>query len=167
MKHTDPTHQGDQMSIERKMELLRELDAHMKSTRKEMLARFNEALAPTPWNAHELAIMDLLHRRGAASQNELSQKTLLDPAAISRLVAAMRTAGYLSVDVDPNDRRARVVNLTEEGTRLFLTELDPIFKQVLQQQFDAVEVEELEAVLQAHRVLAARLNLVIDPDEGC
>lgn len=49
---------------------------------------------------------------------ELATRVGMTKQSLGEFVAALQAAGYLRVEVDPQDRRARVVSPTDTGVRL-------------------------------------------------
>ncbi|MGY0232136.1 MarR family winged helix-turn-helix transcriptional regulator [Longispora urticae] len=49
---------------------------------------------------------------------ELAPRVGMTKQSLGEFVAAMREAGFLEVETDPRDRRARIVRPTERGLRL-------------------------------------------------
>jgi DNA-binding MarR family transcriptional regulator len=66
-------------------------------------------------------IMCRLHDEGAQRLSSLAQAFGLDPSTITRQVQALEGNGLVRREVDPTDRRAALLDLSEEGRRL-LTE---------------------------------------------
>jgi DNA-binding MarR family transcriptional regulator len=66
-------------------------------------------------------IMCRLHDEGAQRLSTLAQAFGLDPSTITRQVQALEGNGLVRREVDPTDRRAALLDLSEEGRRL-LTE---------------------------------------------
>jgi DNA-binding MarR family transcriptional regulator len=54
---------------------------------------------------------------GPSRTNEIAHGVAMDRSAVSRLVDQLRTAGLVTVNADPADRRANVVRLTAAGRR--------------------------------------------------
>ena len=62
-----------------------------------------------------VTILDLLQINGALWYSQLAEALAFDRSTVSRQVGAAISAGYVSQRVDPNDARARVLALTEDG----------------------------------------------------
>jgi DNA-binding MarR family transcriptional regulator len=63
-------------------------------------------------------IMCRLHDEGAQRLSSLAQAFGLDPSTITRQVQALEGNGLVRRQVDPTDRRASLLDLSEEGRRL-------------------------------------------------
>jgi DNA-binding MarR family transcriptional regulator len=58
-----------------------------------------------------------LRDRGAATQQDLGEKMMVDPNNLVILLNELEDAGYLVRRRDPEDRRRHIVELTDEGRR--------------------------------------------------
>lgn len=63
--------------------------------------------------------LEVLHRRGPLSGNELAAALYLDKSTTSRVVDALERKGYAARTADPDDRRARRISATKEGRALY------------------------------------------------
>lgn len=61
-----------------------------------------------------------LHHRGQCALSELGTELDITPAATSQMVDKLVQTGYLTRTEDPNDRRVKVLNLTNKGRALVL-----------------------------------------------
>lgn len=59
-----------------------------------------------------------LHHAGPMTQRELSQVLECSPRNVTGLVDALSAAGFVAREPHPNDRRAVLVRLTEQGRNL-------------------------------------------------
>ncbi|HSG42048.1 MAG TPA: MarR family transcriptional regulator [Anaerolineales bacterium] len=62
-------------------------------------------------------LMQLFHK-GASGMSELSEAFGITPAAASQLVDKLVQNGFIAREEDPNDRRAKLLNLTDKGREL-------------------------------------------------
>lgn len=63
-------------------------------------------------------VLWLLHRTGPRTQRELSQLLKCTPRNVTGLVDALERAGFAERTAHPSDRRAVMVQLSEQGRRL-------------------------------------------------
>ena len=63
----------------------------------------------------EFALLARLEEHGPSSQKTLGERLRKDPADIVRLIDAAEANGVVRRDLDPADRRRRVVSLTAAG----------------------------------------------------
>ncbi|MFI1564808.1 MarR family winged helix-turn-helix transcriptional regulator [Streptomyces sp. NPDC020490] len=71
-----------------------------------------------PWETLPMAQVELLQALGEHSPariSDLADRQRLAPSTVSGLIGQMINAGLVSRDVDPADRRASVVTLTDSG----------------------------------------------------
>jgi DNA-binding MarR family transcriptional regulator len=77
---------------------------------------------------------------------ETAERAGMTKQAMGRLAAELENAGYISVASDPEDRRAKRLELTEAGKRLMLDSLDVMAK--LERRYaDLIGRGRLRAVL--------------------
>jgi DNA-binding MarR family transcriptional regulator len=60
----------------------------------------------------------IVHKAGPVRVSDVAHKLSVDLSVASRQLAALETAGYVTREPDPDDRRAHRVSATEEGTRV-------------------------------------------------
>jgi len=63
----------------------------------------------------QFSVMMQLHHRGAFGMSEVSERFEITPAAASQLVDKLVHNGFILREEDPNDRRAKLLNLTDKG----------------------------------------------------
>lgn len=89
-------------------------------------------------------------RDGALSPSEIENRTLLAQYNISRLLARLETAGYVSKEKSETDGRSVVVRLTGEGAEL-LKRMWPAYRAAIHRHFAARledgDAEQLGAIL--------------------
>jgi DNA-binding MarR family transcriptional regulator len=66
----------------------------------------------------QFSVLMQLYYRGACGMSEVSERFEITPAAASQLVEKLVQSGFLVRAEDPNDRRAKTLNLTERGREL-------------------------------------------------
>ncbi|WP_228771760.1 MarR family transcriptional regulator [Actinokineospora iranica] len=64
----------------------------------------------------QLSAMSCLHKCGPLSPGELAAKEGVQPPSMTRVIAALEDAGYLTRSPHPRDGRQAIVALTEAGT---------------------------------------------------
>jgi len=69
----------------------------------------------TGLSMHQVSLMMQLNYRGACGMSEISERFEVTPAAASQLVDKLVQSGYIQREEDPNDRRAKFLNLTDKG----------------------------------------------------
>ena len=65
----------------------------------------------------QFSILMQLHHKGPCGMSEISERFDITAAAASQLVDKLVQAGYLERAEDPNDRRAKLLNLQRQRRR--------------------------------------------------
>ncbi|MFQ5638355.1 MAG: MarR family winged helix-turn-helix transcriptional regulator [bacterium] len=73
-------------------------------------------------------VLETLHTYGALTVNELATKMYLKVSTITRVVDQLVRKEYVTREEDPNDRRVRVLQLTESGEVVFQESWRNIFQ---------------------------------------
>ncbi len=68
----------------------------------------------------QFSLLMQLHYRGVCGMSEVSERFEITPAAASQLVDKLVQGGLIHREEDPNDRRAKSLNLTSKGKELIL-----------------------------------------------
>jgi len=66
----------------------------------------------------QFSILMQLHYKGACGMSQISERFDVTAAAASQLVDKLVQAGYIERTEDPNDRRAKLLRLSEKGASL-------------------------------------------------
>jgi DNA-binding MarR family transcriptional regulator len=66
----------------------------------------------------QFSVMMQLHHKGACGMSEVSERFEITPAAASQLVDKLVQSGFIKRDEDPQDRRAKVLNITDKGREI-------------------------------------------------
>ncbi|MCC6260032.1 MAG: MarR family transcriptional regulator [Anaerolineales bacterium] len=66
----------------------------------------------------QFSILMQLHHKGAFSMSEVRERFEITAAAASQLVDKLVQNGFVLREEDPNDRRAKLLNLTDKGRDL-------------------------------------------------
>lgn len=82
------------------------------------MTRFYDAcLAEVGLRGSQYIILLYLSREGPTPINGLAEAMVMDRTTVGHAIKPLERDGLLSIDVDPADRRSRLVGLTEAGTR--------------------------------------------------
>ena len=79
--------------------------------------------------APEWRTMAVLGHSGAMSANAVIERTTMDKVRVSRAVAKLLKAGYITRDSDPDDRRRAILALTPRGMEIY-REVVPLVQEV-------------------------------------
>ncbi|PRX51026.1 DNA-binding MarR family transcriptional regulator [Prauserella shujinwangii] len=75
----------------------------------------NRALEPYGLRSRHYTVLSASAARGGLSQRQLGGVLGVDPSAVVALVDDLERAGLVKREADPEDRRTRLVTLTERG----------------------------------------------------
>lgn len=76
---------------------------------------YDEALAPHGLTVGQIGLLASLRRREGIGVGALAERLSADASTVSRLLKPLEAAGYLVLDPDPDDGRAKRVRLTDAG----------------------------------------------------
>ena len=68
---------------------------------------------------NEFRVLMAIGRLGASASHMLAEHTGVNAMSVSRAVATLQRHGRITVETDPINRRRKVLQLTEEGERLY------------------------------------------------
>ena len=66
----------------------------------------------------QFGLLMQMHHKGACGMSEVSERFDITPAAASQLVDKLVQNGFVQRVEDPNDRRAKLLSLTDKGREL-------------------------------------------------
>ncbi len=118
-----------------------------------------QAGVPGPGHGAISALATLVHA-GQLRLGDLAAKEGVAAATMSRIIASLVEAGYVSRESDPVDRRAWLAKATEEGERL-VSGVRSTRVQELNRRLDKLSPEHREALTTALPALEA---LIADDD---
>jgi MarR family transcriptional regulator, transcriptional regulator for hemolysin len=122
---------------------------------------FDDALATAGGSLPVWLVLVNLKMRSVASQRDLAETMGIKEATLTHHLNAMETAGLITRQRDPANRRIHVVELTEAGESLFvrLREAAFAFDARLRQDVTQEEIATLEGLL-------GRLVANVAPPDG-
>jgi DNA-binding MarR family transcriptional regulator len=100
----------------------------------------------------QFGILMQLHYRHNCGVSDLSQRFDITNAAASQLVDKLVQSGLIQREEDPNDRRAKLLNLTEKGRQLIQQGLEERYRWVDQLARKLTE-EERNKVSEALQIM--------------
>lgn len=83
-----------------------------------MRNRFLEALGPYDLTPPEWAILNLCNENGILKPSEIAEQVAQSRSLVSRWLTQLVDKGLLVQELDPTDRRARLVKITARGIEL-------------------------------------------------
>jgi DNA-binding MarR family transcriptional regulator len=88
------------------------------SVARQLRRRSRERLTPWDINPSHARVLGVLRRHGVLRLSELSEHLRIAPRSTTEVVDALEHRGLLERRPDPQDRRATLVALTAEGTKV-------------------------------------------------
>ena len=108
----------------------------------------------------EIRALGYVIRFKGARQTVLAEHMGVEPMTLSAYLDRLEARGLIERRVDPGDRRAKLIEPTENAMRVML-ELDPIFQQLYEQVSCGLDKAQMEVLAAGLRTI--RANLTTDP----
>jgi DNA-binding MarR family transcriptional regulator len=99
---------------------------HVQRAARALARRFDEALRPLNLTNGQFSLLMSLNRPEPARMAPVAQLLAMDRTTLIAALKPLERRGLVSIGVDPNDRRGRLLTLTEAG-RALLTEAMPVW----------------------------------------
>lgn len=113
--------------------------------------RFDEALRPVGITSGQFSLLMSLNRPDPPSIGSVATLLAMDRTTLTANLKPLERRGLVSLDVDPADRRSRLLALTAEG-RALVAKAVPIWRRthaVVDEELGAVDGKQLRAALGA------------------
>ncbi len=110
---------------------------------------YDEALAPVGLGLNQYSILSKLHRFGPKILQELAALLVMDRSTLGHLLRPLEKRGLVTLGVSEQDRRSRVIALTEAGAAL-MQQARPLWataERRFEQGFGAEDASDLRTVL--------------------
>lgn len=134
-----PTHfKGSKREIET-------LNAFIKMTRasESINSRLTRGLSCENLTISQFGVLEALLHIGPQNQRELGAKLLKSGGNITMVIDNLEKRGFVKRETDPNDRRAVIVSLTDEG-ETFIKDFFPVHLERIVEEFSSLTSEELK-----------------------
>jgi Transcriptional regulators len=102
---------------------------HVQRAARALARRFDNALKPIGLNNGQFSLMMSLNRPQPATMSSVVQLLAMDRTTLTAALKVLERRGLVVSTVDPQDRRGRLLKLTDEGMAL-LSAAVPIWKRV-------------------------------------
>ncbi len=116
------------------------------------------------WPRAGIGVFRLLATCGPVQLTDVAAKLRVDPSVASRQVAQLVDAGYVRRTVDVCDRRARVLELTDEGHAVIAT-MSARFAELFDEVFAGWDAAALADAAEHIQAVAAAITAHRDHDE--
>ena len=100
----------------------------------------------------QFGILMQLHHRGNCGIGDISERFDITSAAASQLVDKLVQSGFIKREEDPQDRRAKLLNLTDKGKELIQQGIEERYRWV-DQLAERLTVEERVQVSEALNIM--------------
>lgn len=107
--------------------------------------------------APEWRTMAVLGQRGAMSANAVIVQTTMDKVRVSRAVAKLLKAGYITREADPQDRRRAILTLTASGMEVY-RQIVPLVQEVEAEMLAALSPDDRQGLDAALAQIEAYLD---------
>ena len=124
---------------------------HLQRAARAIARRFDEALRPLGLTSGQFSLLMSLNRPEPPTIGHVAGVLAMDRTTLTAALKPLERRGLVEVDVDPKDRRGRLLVLTEAG-RAVLEAATPIWLGVhegIEAQLVGVDADELRAGLRA------------------
>lgn len=115
---------------------------------------------PRPFFGRERLLVITDSYDGGVRQKALGEELEISPAAVSELVSKLERDGYVTREIDPDDKRATLIKLTEKG-KARAAELSDERNERFAKAFTALTAKEKDQMLK----LLEKLNAEEDEEE--
>jgi DNA-binding MarR family transcriptional regulator len=101
---------------------------HLRKATRRITLLYDALLAPSGLRSTQRSILMQIARGQVASMSELAAILVIDRSALAQNLKPLEREGWVSVAVDPADKRSRLVSLTKAGMNKLL-ETQPMWEQ--------------------------------------
>ncbi|WP_240339244.1 MarR family winged helix-turn-helix transcriptional regulator [Novosphingobium sp. BW1] len=108
-------------------------------------------------NSTGYALLHLERRGGGVRQSDLAREIGITEASLVRTLQHLERAGLVSREGDPEDGRAKILDLTGEGVRL-ARKIDARLIELRAELLYGISEEDLATTVEVLDVVAARIN---------
>ncbi|PRO64943.1 MarR family winged helix-turn-helix transcriptional regulator [Alkalicoccus urumqiensis] len=113
-----------------------------------------------PLSLEQFGILRVLHIRGQTTAGEIARESDVHKSAVTTKIARLEKLGFVRRTSDPEDRRSRVIALTDEGSEAFETCRRAVTS-FITPFFEKLSEEELETFLRVY----SKLNTMLEEDQ--
>ncbi len=124
---------------------------HVQRAARAIARRFDEALRPVGLTSGQFSLMMSLNRPNPPSIGSVSSLLAMDRTTLTANLKPLQRRGLVEVNVDPQDRRSRLMTLTADG-RSLLAAAVPIWETThgeIENRLDASDPDRLRRDLTA------------------
>ncbi len=102
---------------------------HVQRAARALARRFDEALRPVGLTNGQFSLLMSLNRPQPPGMAPVAELLAMDRTTLTAALKPLERRGLVKVQVDPDDRRGRLLRLTAQGRKL-LTEATPVWERM-------------------------------------
>lgn len=120
-------------------------------------ARLTRHLTENNLTISQFGTLEALLHLGCLNQKEIGEKLLKSGGNITMVIDNLEKRCFVKRETDPNDRRAVIISLTEEG-RSFIEEFFPLHLEKIMEEFSVLTENEKETLAVISKKLGTQKN---------
>lgn len=114
---------------------------------------------------NEYRVLMVVGHQGVTASHAIADLTGLNIMSISRTVAAIERRGYVSISLDPKNKRRKLLRLTRLGNKLY-KEMSPTVYSVADYIFSSLKLDEFMAFDRHLQTLIERVSAVDEENQS-
>ncbi len=126
---------------------------HVQRAARKIARRFDEALRPLGLTSGQFSLLNALNRPEPANMSTIAELLAMDRTTLTAALKPLERSGLIDVEIDPEDRRSRVVILTRDGMAV-LAKAVPIWKRTHAQVEKGLAAADADVVRRELRELS-------------
>ncbi|WP_028205550.1 MarR family winged helix-turn-helix transcriptional regulator [Paraburkholderia nodosa] len=124
---------------------------HMQRAARNLARIFDDVLRPLDLTNGQFSLLMSLNRPHPPGMKDVASLLAMDRTTLTAALKPLERRGLVVIEQDPEDKRSRLLSLTDEGHRL-LNEAFPLWQQTheeIEKEFAEGDVDKLRAHLRA------------------
>jgi DNA-binding MarR family transcriptional regulator len=144
--------------------IINEVFENMSAMKRGMYSHFQTIMKDCPVSRTQLELLFTIKHLQPISFKHLAKQLYLTPGAVSQLADSLLQDGFITREIDPNDRRTQSLSLSEKGEGV-LTDIEKRQKKIMEQVMQDLTTEELAAWANVQKKLIAHFQNEVKPNE--
>ena len=125
---------------------------HVQRTARALARRFDQALQPLGLTNGQFSLLMSLNRPKAPGMRSVAELLAMDRTTLTAALKPLQRRGLVTVQIDPDDLRGRLLRLTAKGNNL-LVKAAPVWEQTHAEMEALLEAGEPDRLRRALRAL--------------
>ncbi len=109
-------------------------------------------MRPDQWS-----VLSLLYHKGSQSHNAIGEILFMDKVSVSRTIERMEKKGLVAREVSGNDKRVRIVSLTDAGRSAY-GKLSPLAEMTISEALKDLHKEETRELFRSLEKVSTNLS---------